>query len=457
MSTATTQFGMRRAKPLRRRILKLASGVVFVCAAVGIGILGWYYAAPGPMDFAASPRVPLTEYRAFLTGAPPDFLSTNPIERGKYLAQAADCQACHTTEGGKPFAGGRAFKTQFGTLYSPNITPDPSSGIGEWTDAEFLNAVHNGVSRNGQNLYPAFPYASYTYLVDEDVLAIRRYLATVPAVKTPDVVNDLRFPFNQRALMGIWKALFNPAERFMPAVRQTAEWNRGAYLVEALGHCGDCHTQRNLLQALDNRSKFGGAIADGWKAFNITSDKTTGIGAWTDEQLIAYLGTAHAEGRGTASGPMAEAIDLSLSKLTAGDLTSIVTYLRSIPPVTSPDAGSVKLEASQQGFNPATSQEIGQKLFAGACASCHGSSGNSPLSSRGTLIGARSVNDPSGINVAQVILHGAGIHPKAGRLDMPRFGEVYSDAEIAALANFVTARFGTSPTKITPDDVGAMR
>ena len=184
--------------------------------------------------------------------------SADLVTRGKYLTQAADCEVCHTTEGGQPFAGGRAFPTPFGVLYSPNITADRETGIGAWTDADFVRAVHKGIAKDGQRLYPAFPYESYTLLADDDVRAIKAYLFSLPVAHATPPPNSLRFPFNQRWLMGIWSAFYNPDQRFRPREDRSPEWNRGAYLVEGLGHCGDCHTPRNLAQALDNRRKFEG-------------------------------------------------------------------------------------------------------------------------------------------------------------------------------------------------------
>ncbi|MDM9628492.1 cytochrome c [Rhizobium sp. S152] len=448
--------GLFLRQPRLRRAAKTLAYLVAGGAFVGVGVLCWFANAPGPMDFAKGQRVSLAKFGEHITGARSDLLVTDPVERGRYLTQAADCQACHTVEGGRPFAGGRPFKTQFGTLYSPNITPDAETGIGKWTDAQFIRAVHEGVGPGGKNLYPAFPYASYTYLIDDDVLAIRAFLATLPPIRNIAPENELGFPFNQRALMAVWRLMFNANERFNPIATNSATWNRGAYLVEGLAHCGDCHTPRNLFQALDNGEKFSGAVADGWRAFNITSDDVSGVGAWTDEQLATYLSTAHVEGHGTASGPMAEAIDLSLSKLTASDILSIVTYLKTVPGTSSPEMPALKLKPAFPS-TPPSEEPVGARIYAGACASCHGFTGVSSLSQRASFIGARSINDPVALNVAQVILHGTGIAAAPGRLDMPRFGKSFSDSEIAAVSNYVTSRFGAKASQLTADQVGALR
>ena len=252
---------------------------------------------PGPMAFADGAKVALADYKAAdPTGVPASLAKASLVERGAYLARAADCVACHTTQGGKEYAGGLGFKLPFGTLYSTNITPDKETGIGNYSDQDFLNAVHRGVRRDGARLYPAMPYASYTYMTDADALAIKAYLFSLPPVHAAAPDNTLAFPFNQRWAMSFWSALFNPDTRFEPDTRQSPEWNRGAYLAEALAHCGECHTPRNLAFALDNRKKFAGAVTAGWRAFNITSDKATGIGGWRDEDLVAYLAIGHADG-----------------------------------------------------------------------------------------------------------------------------------------------------------------
>ncbi len=191
--------------------------------------------------------------------------------------------------------------------------------------------MQRGVRSDGARLYPAMPFPSYTYMTDNDALAIKAYLFSLPAVHAAALENTLPFPFNQRWLMGFWSAFFNENRRFQPNTAQSAEWNRGAYLAEALAHCGECHTPRNIAFALDNRNKFRGAVTAGWYAFNISSDKGSGVGAWSDDELRDYLSTGHAQGRGTAAGPMGEAVDQSLSGLGSSDIRALVTYLRTRP------------------------------------------------------------------------------------------------------------------------------
>jgi mono/diheme cytochrome c family protein len=405
--------------------------------------------------------VQLADYKgANPTGAPPQLASADVVVRGKYLAEAADCVVCHTAPGGQPYAGGAAFPTQFGVLYSPNITGDAETGIGAWTDADFLRAVHEGVGKDGQHLYPAFPYESYTLMTDADVLAIKAYLFSLKPVHREDRDDALAFPFNQRWLMSVWGRLFNPDQRFRPRPDRSPQWNRGAYLAEAMAHCGDCHTPRSLAQSLDNHGKYAGAVAAGWRAYNITGHRLYGVGAWSDAELAQYLSTGHASGRGAAAGPMGEAVDLSLSHLTPSDIAALVAYLRSIPPVATPDQPAPVIQPAPAapklgvaaGFDPK-----GKRIFEGVCASCHGWTGQGSLDPWATLTGGRAVNDPTATNVAQVVISGANRRTASGLAFMPAFGRAYSDDEIAAVANYVTARFGAKPSSITPKQVADLR
>ena len=442
--------------PSRSRAWRVAGLIVLVVLAIAV----WYLLPPRALSFAGGGTVSLADYKGpSPVGVPAELRSGDLVTRGRYLTQAADCEVCHTREGGEPFAGGRAFKTPFGVLYSPNITADPQTGIGAWTDADFLRAVHKGIARNGERLYPAFPYDSYTLISDDDVLAIKAYLFSLPVVHATAPANSLRFPFNQRWLMAIWAAFYSPDQRFRPHEGRSADWNRGAYLAEALAHCGDCHTPRNLAQALNNRRKFAGAVTAGWRAYNITADPVSGIGGWSDTELAEYLHSGHAAGRGPASGPMAEEIDVSTSTLTAADLQALVTYLRSIPAVRTRDLPASKTAPVADSPGPIQTglDPRGKQIFAGACVSCHSWSGVSLLTNYATLTGDRAVNDPSAINVAQIVLSGELRHTAEGVVLMPSFGDAYSDTEIAAVANYVTARFGAVPSHLTAKDVAGLR
>jgi mono/diheme cytochrome c family protein len=441
--------------PVARRILL---GIVAVAIAAGL-IAVWVIRGPDPMAFAGGPRVELAEYKgANPTGVPASLAKAGIVERGEYLARAADCMVCHTTQGGKEFAGGLGFTLPFGTLYSTNITRDKETGIGNYSDKDFLNAVHRGIRRDGARLYPAMSYTSYTYMSDDDALAIKAYLFSLPPVRAPARENSLAFPFNQRWAMAFWSALFNPDTRYEPDTSKSPEWNRGAYLAEALAHCGECHTPRNLAFALNNRKKFAGAITAGWRAYNISSDKSTGIGGWSDEALIAYLSTGHAEGHGTASGPMGEAVDHSFSKMAPEDIRAMVAYLRTVPATPSPDLpATLAPPAPASHKDGGTADARGKMVFQGACVSCHGWTGESAISPTATLTGAWAVNDPGATNVAQIVISGTKRQTPKGALSMPAFGNAYTDDEIAAVANYVTARFGSKGSRLTAQDVAELR
>ena len=385
------------------------------------------------------------------------------LARGEYLTKAADCVACHTAPGGRPFAGGRAFQLPFGTIYAPNITPDRETGLGAWSDAEFVRAVRRGVGRHGEDLYPAFPYTSYSLISDDDALAIRAYLASLAPIRSPATENTLIFPFNQRYLMRSWKLLFLSSRRFELDTSRSEGWNRGAYLARALAHCGECHTPRNLFLATKSGSEFAGAVVDGWKAYNITSDRTAGIGGWSDEALASYLSTGHADGHGGASGSMAEAVDLSLRHLTPPDVAALVGYLRSIPPRPAMLSGAVESNppasaASSPWAPPAGEPESqGARIFAGSCASCHGWDGNGQQVANAALRGARTVNDPAGTNLVRVIMEGTKVGSAAGDIAMPGFAGSLSDPEIAAISNYVIGHFGGTTGSVTAADVKSAR
>jgi mono/diheme cytochrome c family protein len=442
--------------PAARRILLSVVAIALVVLALGLCILR----GPGPIAFADGPKVALTDYKAGdPTGVPASLAKADLVERGAYLARAADCVACHTSQGGKDFAGGLAIRLPFGTLYTTNITPDKETGIGNYTDQDFLNAVHRGTRRDGARLYPAMPFTSYAYMTDADALAIKAYLFSLAPARAAVPANTLMFPFNQRWAMGFWSVLFNPDVRFAPDAAKSLEWNRGAYLAEALAHCGECHTPRNLAFAMDNRKKFAGAVTAGWRAFNISSDKATGVGAWTDEDLAFYLSIGHATGHGSASGPMGEAVDRSFSRLASEDIRAVVAYLRTVPAIASTDLPATLAPPAPASHKEggSTPDARGKMVFEGACVSCHGWTGESSISPFATLTGAWAVNDPGATNVAQIVISGTRRHTPAEAVSMPAFGNAYSDIEIAAVANYVTARFGGKGSRLTAQDVAELR
>jgi mono/diheme cytochrome c family protein len=374
------------------------------------------------------------------------------IARGQYVTRAADCEACHTAPGGQPFAGGRAFVLPFGVLYAPNITPDPATGIAGYSDQDWLRMLHKGVGRGARHLYPAMPYPSYTGISDSDALAIKAYLMSLPPVASKIPANSIRFPFNQRWGMLFWNLVNNPDARFQPDPSQSPAYNRGAYLVENLGHCGECHTPRNFMMALKSGQALAGASQEGWLAYNLTSDPATGLGSWSDAQIAQYLSTGRADGHGPASGPMAEAVEDSLQYLTPADIQAIVVYLRNVPARASgPQA------VAANGAPLATGNRLGQSLFQDACEGCHLPNGAGRQSAWAALRGAQSVGDPNGTNIIQVLTQGTNIETAQGTMFMHPFTGAYTDNELAALGNYTIGQFGFRQGDITPAEIQAQR
>jgi mono/diheme cytochrome c family protein len=396
-------------------------------------------------------------------GAPANL--TDPVARGEYLARAADCIACHTTPGGQAFAGGVAFKLPFGTIYSTNITADKDTGIGGWSDDDFVRALHAGVRKDGKPLYPAFPYTSYTALSRDDILAIKAYLFSLPAAHAPAKANELSFPYNQRWALSFWNALFLDKTRFAPTEGKSESWNRGAYLATALGHCDECHTPRNALFAKKRSQDLAGEVLQGWRAYNITSDPTYGVGGWSEQQLADYLAKGHAAGRGAASGPMGEVVQNSLQYLTPQDIAALVAYLREVKPQQGPAGSEINqhpplLQASSAdapGADELAKAGLGQQLFQGACASCHLWNGQGRQSAEAGLLGVAAVNDAEAHNLTQIILQGSKLQTVHGQLSMPSFGRAYTDTEVAALGNFVLGHFGGKTGKLTAEEIARRR
>jgi mono/diheme cytochrome c family protein len=257
------------------------------------------------------------------------------VARGAYLARAGGCYSCHTAAGGQSMAGGRALATPFGTFYSPNITPDPETGIGRWTDAQFLRALREGVRPDGANYFPVFPYPSFTGITDDDARAIKAYLSSLPPVREANRQHDVSFPFSWRFLQNGWKFLFFDQGPFQPTPKQTAAYNRGAYLVTALAHCGECHTPRNVFGATDSDQRLAGTAdgPDGQPVPNITPDPPTGIGLWEKSDLLALFKTGITPEQSKVKGAMREVVADGLKYLSDADLNAIADYLMAQKPI----------------------------------------------------------------------------------------------------------------------------
>lgn len=377
------------------------------------------------------------------------------VAHGQYVAVLGDCQACHTRPGGPSLAGGVAFSTPIGTIYSTNITPDRASGIGAYSFTDFVRVMRLGVRPDGTRLYPAMPYTAYTKMSDEDLQDLFAYLQQGPApVTASNRQNPIAWPWNMRWPLAFWNLAFLDNRRFTPDPSKDARWNRGAYLVEGPAHCGECHTPREATQNLDNSKKFAGTLVQGWRAYNITSSATSGIGGWSDEALASYLATGHADGHSSAAGPMAEEIGNSLHLFTQDDILAVVAYLRSIAPIENAPAIAANPPAATTETPPSG---LGAQVFAGNCANCHDWDGKGVQSPYAALLGSRSVNDPNATNMLQILLAGSNAQLPLQHAFMPPFAHGHTDDEIAAVVNFVNAYFGNGTAHITAADVQAAR
>lgn len=370
------------------------------------------------------------------------------VQKGQYLATMGDCVSCHTAPGGKPLAGGLTVSTPFGPMVTPNITPDKETGIGNYTDDQFYKVMHEGIGSEGQYLYPVFPFQWYTRVSRDDVLAIKAYLFSVTPVHAEQKVNQLNFPFNIRESLLGWRQLFFKAGEFQPDPAQSAEVNRGKYLVTGLGHCGECHTEHNVLGGTETSKGFEGAVIDGWYAPNITSDMQQGIGSWSKAQLVSYLKTGVAPDKGIVAGPMAEVVSESLSKMTDADVGAIAAYLKSTTakasfPETKPTAA---LSANPPG----------SETYDSFCASCHQTNGSGLAGVVPALKGNGSLLAKGPENVMQVVL--GGLAAKATYAPMPAIGAGMTDQQVADVTNYVRTAWGNNaPATAQAGNAGEIR
>jgi mono/diheme cytochrome c family protein len=428
IGAAQPQFGARAT----------ARGTARVGTALGAALFGAMVLASAPAGAQEG------------TGAP----GADLVAKGKYLTDAADCMPCHTGPGGKPFAGGLTLATPFGGITSPNITPDKETGIGAWTDEQFYQALHDGFGKDGEYLYPAMPFTSYTKMPVDDVKAIRAYLATVTPVNAPRQPNTLAFPFNVRASLSVWRAMFFTPGTFVPNDKASAEINRGAYLVEGPGHCAECHTPRDVMGAMEPSKQFAGARIDTFFAPNISSDLRDGIGGWTDDQVFDYLKTGAAAGKGTVFGPMSEVVHDSLSKLEDTDIRAIVAYLKATPDQLPPKPAA----------DPR--KEQGATVYLNVCAQCHQAEGTGIAKAIPALAGNDAAAATGPENVISAVL--GGLPGQGDYGPMPAFADALTDQQVADVANYVRTAWGNPGTpdattalvaslrgKLAPTDLGS--
>ena len=347
------------------------------------------------------------------------------VARGKYLAEAGDCEACHTRADGAPYAGGRYIDTPFGALPSSNITPDPVSGIGQWSDDDFYRALHEGIGKHGEYLYPVMPFPWYTLVTRDDALAIKAYLFTQKPVRNAPGPSRLSFPYSVRTSLAAWRELFFKPATFAPDPRHSEQVNRGDYLVNGLAHCGECHDSRPVAGTSKWRKAFQGGVIDNWYAPNITSDARSGIGDWSDAQLAQYLKTGVAPGKGIALGPMAEAVH-SLSRLTDDDRLAIAAYLKTTAP--KPQT------ANSYPLFEGTGARGGQ-AYLDNCASCHGLDGKGIAGAIPALAGNAAVTSAGPQNVISVVL--GGLQATETYAPMLAIGAGMSDEAVADVTNYV--------------------
>jgi mono/diheme cytochrome c family protein len=373
------------------------------------------------------------------------------IQRGRYLTTVGDCAACHTLPGsGQDFAGGRPIETPFGLLLAPNITPDPDTGVGAWTDDEFVNALVKGTGRDGKRLYPAMPYTYYTKLTHDDALAIRAYLNTVPPVRHLVKSNQLPFPFDVRVSLVEWDALFFKPGTFQPDPNKSGEWNRGAYLAEGLNHCGLCHTPKDVLGGDKTRDALRGYALQGWFAPDITNNSPRGLGDWSVDDIVAYLKTGH-NSTNAASGLMAEVIMRSTSHMTDADLKAIATYLKDKPSQKDTEAAAKPDQ---------TVMKLGAAIYADECSGCHMANGKGAAGLFPTLNGSAVVQQTNPTSLLHVVLRGARSAATAGAptgAAMPQFEWILTDAQVAAVLTYVRNAWGNAAAPVSAGDVAAAR
>lgn len=371
-------------------------------------------------------------------------------ERGRYLVNAGDCAGCHTVDAAKPFAGGLGVQTPFGTIYSSNITPDPETGIGHWTDDEFYAAMHKGVRPDGKLLYPAFPYPWFTKLTVDDVRAIKSYLNTLTPVRQENKPSKLPWPLSMRVMMMGWNTLYFHDGAFQVAPNKSAQWNRGAYLVEGPGHCGACHTPVNLLGASKHDRRFDGGYAENWFSPSLTADVREGLGAWSVPEIVEYLKTG-STAKAAAAGPMAEVVKNSTQYLSDDDLAAMAAYLK--------DTAATESGYAARTIDASVSSR-GEAIYLDNCTGCHLQSGTGIANVFPPLKASAVVQSRDPATVLQAVIGGARVVATKGKptgLAMPAFGWKLNDREIADLATYIRNSWGNSADAVSVTQVAKAR
>ncbi|MFC5524920.1 c-type cytochrome [Rhodanobacter ginsengisoli] len=376
------------------------------------------------------------------------------IARGDYLTVVGDCAGCHTAQGGAPFAGGRSLATPFGNIPIPNITPDPETGLGNWSFEDFWQALHAGRGRHGELLYPAFPYTSYTRMNHDDALAIFAYLHSLPPIHQAPAVPSLSFPYSVRRSLAAWRALYFSEGVFKPDPAQSPQWNRGAYLVQGPGHCNECHAARDSFGGTpqDEHLSGGQIPVQNWYAPDLSMQRNGGLQGWREQDIVDLLKTG-LSARGAAFGPMADVVATSTQHLTGDDLQAIATYLASLPP-------RAPVAEEKPPFNAKAIVQQGEKVYAQHCAACHRKDGGGVAGIYPPLDGNSSVTEPSGINATRMVLLG-GFTPLTAAnprpYSMPPFAQQLSDSEVSAVVSYIRRTWTNHAAVVRPEDVSRYR
>ena len=377
---------------------------------------------------------------------------------GAYLTRAGNCRGCHTARGGEPFAGGRRLSTSFGIFVTPNITPDKETGIGHWNTDDFWQAIHNGKSRDGRLLYPAFPYTEYTKITRQDANAIFAFLQSLPSVSQVNEPSEINFPYNFKPLLAAWRALYFNEGVYSSDNSQNEEWNRGAYLVQGLGHCNACHTTRNLLGASEEDTLNGGKIMGvNWYAPSLSSHSEAGGSDWTIEEYIELLSVGISK-RAVASGPMATIVGQSLQYLSPEDTRAMAVYLKSLT--------ENEVEAPLSAYAPVVPEKTqlrldqGSKLYESYCKTCHGESGEGVPGIYPPLASNRSVIMDSPVNTIRSVLYGGYPATTAGNprpYGMPPFQQIFRDDDVALVVSYIRNAWGNRGSEVSAVDVDRSR
>jgi mono/diheme cytochrome c family protein len=369
------------------------------------------------------------------------------VEKGQYLARLADCMACHTRASGTPFAGGLEMTTPFGSLSTPNITPDPDTGIGNWSDEEFDRAVTDGIGRHGEYLYPVMPFTSYTKMTRSDVMAIKAYLFSQKPVYAPRAPNHMTFPFDIRSTLAVWRELYFHPGVYRPDPKRSAAWNRGAYIVEGPGHCGECHSPRNILGGTETSQSLSGGQLGNWLAPNISSDPRWGLGDWSVKDIATFLKTGSQKSEGVAFGPMAEVVHDSLRYATTADLTAVAEFLKS---------GPERVPSPAEQLASRSDLQHGQKIYVSNCAQCHQDKGRGIPGVVPNLAANAAVNSARPNDMIDAVLNGLQGTGNYGA--MPSFAGALGDQDVADVVNYVRSGWGNeAPTNATPALAASLR